>query len=100
MGAHGMQVVARRFRTRLGEIDLVAWDGAELVFCEVKARRSARHGTPEEAVSTVKQMKVRRLAEEFLQLNQLTDAHVRFDVIGVRADGRPGFAITHIPHAF
>lgn len=97
----GMRLVGQGFRCRLGEVDLIAWDGSVLVFCEVKTRRSARCGTPEEAVTRRKQQRLRLLAEAFMAARRLTGAAVRFDVIAVRVsaeDGEP--SVRHIPAAF
>ncbi len=63
----GFQVVARNWRSRQGEIDLIARRGRILVFCEVKTRSSATFGEPFEAVTPVKQARLRRLAAEWLR---------------------------------
>lgn len=61
----GFVVVARNFRTKFGEVDIVAVDGKELVFVEVKMRTSEGFGLPEEAVDVRKMEKVKRMAEYF-----------------------------------
>ena len=58
----GYRIIERNFRCRLGEIDLIAQDGKTLVFVEVKTRRSRRYGSPQEAVTTAKQAKLRTVA--------------------------------------
>jgi putative endonuclease len=78
--AHGYEVVARNWRCRLGEIDLVCRQGRTLVVCEVKSRRSGRFGTPEEAVSPSKRRRLRRLAASWLSADATPAAEVRFDV--------------------
>ena len=65
--AHGYEVVARNWRCRAGELDIVARKGSELVFCEVKARSSGSFGLPAEAVGYAKQARVRRLAGMWLR---------------------------------
>jgi putative endonuclease len=63
----GLTIEARNWRCQVGEIDIVARDGAEIVFVEVKTRRSERAGTAEEAVSAAKQRRVGRLAQAYLR---------------------------------
>ena len=68
-----------------GEIDVVAWDGEYLVFCEVKTRRVAagRQGTPAEAVHARKQAQLTRLAWAYIAKHELDDVSCRFDVVEV-----------------
>ena len=63
---HGYDVVARNWRCREGEIDLVVAGHGAVVFCEVKARSSDRYGLPAEAVTPAKQRRLRQLAARFL----------------------------------
>ncbi len=79
----GYAIVARRYRTRVGEIDIVARDGAILVFVEVKTRRSLRFGHPAEAITVHKQAKLRAMARDFLFRAALGDCPCRFDVVTV-----------------
>ncbi|MDI6900417.1 MAG: YraN family protein [Anaerosomatales bacterium] len=79
----GYQIVDRNWRTKVGEIDIVALDGETLVLCEVKTRRSRRTGTPEDAVSATKQRRIARLAEAYLTSAGISGCPVRFDVIGL-----------------
>ncbi len=78
----GYEILDRNWRVRLGEIDLVLLRDDEIVFCEVKARRSNRFGMPSEAVDRRKQLKIRALAAQWLRA---TGHHgrVRFDVATV-----------------
>ena len=62
---HGYVIVARNWRCRRGELDVVACSDAVLVVCEVKARASNAFGTPAEAVTPAKQLKVRRATADF-----------------------------------
>ena len=85
--AHGYQLVARNWRCREGEIDLVvlAADG-DLVFCEVKTRSSDRFGVPAEAVTPAKQRRLRVLAARYLAGQGVRPAGrhgIRFDVAAV-----------------
>jgi putative endonuclease len=68
-----------------GEIDVIAWDGDYLVFCEVKTRRvaSGAQGTPAEAVDARKQKQLTRLAFAYLAKHNLDDVNCRFDVVEV-----------------
>jgi len=81
--ARGYRVVARNWRCRLGELDLVLARGRTLVFCEVKTRRGSRFGGGFEAVDVRKRQKVRALAEVFLLQTTSSPAAVRFDVASV-----------------
>ena len=81
----GLHILERNFRTREGEIDIVAEDGNVLVFFEVKFRSSARYGDALEAVDVRKQMKIRRMAREYLYLRHPGPRRMRFDVIGITA---------------
>jgi putative endonuclease len=76
--------VARNWRCREGELDLVVRLGRELVFCEVKARSSDRYGIPAEAVTPAKQRRLRLLATRFLsEQDGLRPSGLRFDVVAV-----------------
>ena len=79
----GFKIVARRDRSRLGELDLVAVEGRTIVFVEVKTRRSARKGQPTEAVDHAKQCQLTRAALTFLKSHGLLEEQARFDVIAI-----------------
>ena len=79
----GYDVVARNWRCRQGELDLVARRGDLIVFCEVKTRTSTVFGAPVEAVTRAKQARLRRLAGRFLELDPEHARLVRFDVASV-----------------
>ncbi|MEP6757779.1 MAG: YraN family protein [Actinomycetota bacterium] len=87
--ARGYRVVARNWRCRLGELDLVVARGRSLVICEVKTRRGSRFGGGYEAVDARKRQKVRTLAEVYLLQTGPQPSSVRFDVASVwlRPDG-------------
>jgi putative endonuclease len=78
--SHGAEVLARNWRCREGEIDLVVRVADRLVFCEVKARTSDRFGGPAAAVTPIKQARLRRLATRWLAENNERAAGLRFDV--------------------
>jgi len=81
----GYAVLARRYRTRVGEIDIVAADGDTLVFVEVKARRNTRCGIPAEAVTWWKQRRIITMARHYMAVHRCHDRPVRFDVVSVLA---------------
>ena len=83
----GYAVVARRYRTRHGEIDIVARDGETIVFIEVKARESAEFGNASEAVTARKQRRVISMAVDYLARNRLTANPCRFDVVAIDGVG-------------
>jgi putative endonuclease len=87
--AGGYRVLARNWRCRLGELDLVVVRGDSLVVVEVKTRRGSRFGGGFEAVGPRKQQKVRTVAEAFLLQGRVRPESVRFDVVSVwlRPDG-------------
>jgi putative endonuclease len=97
--AHRYTIVARNYRCRLGEIDLVALDGGVVVFVEVRSRRGTGAGTPLESVHPGKQGRVARVAEHFCQRHGWADRAARFDVVGVRFDAEPP-ALEHVRGAF
>ena len=67
-----------------GEIDIVAEDDGDLVFAEVKYRRTPEYGLPEQAVDARKQAKIRRVAMCYLKEHKLpTDTDIRFDVVAM-----------------
>ncbi|MGQ0823517.1 MAG: YraN family protein [Actinomycetota bacterium] len=94
----GYEVVARNWRVRTGEIDIVARRGSTLVFCEVKTRRGNAFGVPAEAVTTDKQRRIRRLAAEYLSTHAGA-GEIRFDVAAVTASG-DGWDIDVLEAAF
>ena len=86
----GYAVLARRYRTRLGEIDIIARDGPCLVFVEVKARQHHRCGRPDEQITVRKQRKIVAIARMFLARTQVLAEACRFDVVSVSLDdGHP-----------
>jgi putative endonuclease len=93
----GYVILDRRYRTRHGEIDIVARDGETTVFVEVKARVTAECGTAAEAVTPSKQRRLASMAVDFLARNRLMDRPCRFDVVAI--DGADQ-TITVYPSAF
>lgn len=98
----GYRIAARNYRTRYGEIDLIAEKGEILAFVEVKTRAADSWFSPAEAVSAAKQRRILLAAQEYLQLAPC-DLQPRFDVIEIVAAGGEGFVprqIRHLEDAF
>ena len=86
----GYTLIARRYRTRFGEIDIIARDGDTIVFVEVKARSSSDFGAPAEAVTPRKRHTVSLMASEYLLRRREMTVPCRFDVVAVMTgEGRP-----------
>jgi putative endonuclease len=101
--AKGYEIVERNYRTRRGEIDLIARRQRELVFVEVRTRTTNRFGTPAESVDGRKQKKLRELALAYLQQKGRTASSFRFDVIAITCPSGGDWnqaQILHIEHAF
>ncbi|MBI2644593.1 YraN family protein [Candidatus Uhrbacteria bacterium] len=83
----GYTILEKNFSVhKIGEIDLIAQKGDEIVFIEVKTRTGNQYGYPEEAVDYWKAKKISRAARHFLYLRQLDNTYVRFDIISVHID--------------
>ncbi|WP_026369375.1 YraN family protein [Kallotenue papyrolyticum] len=99
----GYGIIARNWRCAQGEIDIIATDGATLVFVEVRARRSTRQGTPEESITPAKQRRLIELAAAYLQtLEEQGQPWIgpwRIDVIAVRLAADGSAAVRHLSHA-
>ncbi len=81
-----MSIVARNWRCRGGEVDIIALDGSTLVFVEVKGRSGARYGRPEEAVTLGKLRRMWRAAHVYLGTLEPA-VPVRFDIVAIGPDG-------------
>ena len=95
LAARGALLLARNYRCRFGEIDLIARMEGKIVFVEVKRRTNFAHGAPAQAVTIQKQRRIALTASCYLRENALADAPVRFDVVEVTPSG-----VRHIPAAF
>lgn len=93
----GYFIIESNFRVRQAEIDIVARDGATIVFVEVKYRSTSKTGHPLEAVDYRKQQKISRAALSYINKNKISidNTSIRFDVIGILDK-----EITHIENAF
>lgn len=79
----GYVVLARNYRCRDGEVDIVARDGERLAFVEVRARRGHSFGTPEESVTLRKQERLASVARSYLQANGFADVDWGIDVVAL-----------------
>ena len=95
LAGKGYDIFERNYRSRWGEIDIIAKDGDRIVFAEVKYRSNGDLSSALEAVDSSKQRQIRNMAKMYLAKNRLYDVPCRFDVIAL-AGGR----ILHIENAF
>lgn len=79
----GYAIIARRYRRRSGELDIVAREGNTMVFVEVKARDGRMFGEPWEAVTKLKRRRMIRMAMEYLTRHHLLECPCRFDVVSI-----------------
>ncbi len=92
---NGCKILKKNYRTPFGEADLIAKEGDEILFIEVKTRTSDKYGTPAESVIKKKRERYVQIAK-FYWLQTGEEPNVRFDVAEVYADGR----MEYIPNAF
>ncbi len=83
----GYAILSRNYRTKMGEIDIVAREGKCLVFVEVKTRQSDVYGMPEESINKKKMNKLARLAQLYIRNKRLHEMPARFDVVSVVIPG-------------
>ena len=95
----GYRIVARNYRNAIGEIDIIAKDGATLVFVEVKARRSSRFGSAKTAVTHQKMARLARAAMMYLKETGQFGTSARFDVVTIDGTG-PNRKMDIIRNAF
>ena len=86
LGTRGYVILARRYRTKYGEIDIVARDDDTIVFVEVKTRGRAEFGSGAEAVTWWKRERMARMATVYLERQHLLDRPCRFDVVEITLD--------------
>ncbi len=80
---NGYKIIARNYKTKLGEIDIIARDRDTICFVEVKTRHSDKFGLPQEAVQGFKQRQISKVALAYLKENSLLDKRARFDVVSI-----------------
>jgi putative endonuclease len=79
----GYKIIETNYRTKLGEIDIIARDKDTLAFVEVKARRSDRYGVPKYAITPKKKKKISMAALWYLKTTSQFNQKARFDVVGI-----------------
>ena len=95
----GYRILRRNFHTRRGEIDIIARQGDQIVFVEVKTARGKSYGSPRSWVDSRKQARIIYAAVVYLALKEIQDTDCRFDVIAIELDrSRP--RLTHVVNAF
>ena len=84
----GLTIVALNYRCAAGEMDIVAKEGGEWVFVEVKTRRGTAYGRPEDAITRAKASRLLQIAESYMQEHNLVDVDWRVDLVAVELDHR------------
>lgn len=95
---NGYVILERNFRTKTGEIDIIASINDIIVFIEVKTRNSDKYGFPYEAVNYKKQQKIIKVAQNYINLRRLNDYQYRFDIIEIFLNSQA--RVNHIENAF
>jgi putative endonuclease len=95
----GYRILQRNYRYEHGEIDIIAEDGAMLVFIEVKAFRSKNFGEPEDAVTFSKRERIRKTADGYIFESMMDERLCRFDVIAIDCEKNTP-VIRHLMDAF
>lgn len=96
----GFNIIKKNYYTRYGELDIICRKNREIIFVEVKTRRSINCGTPEEAVTYKKIQRIKKAALIFLNENRLPFQGLRFDVVTIVFDQNGKEVINHIEDAF
>jgi putative endonuclease len=94
----GYEILDRNYRTRFGEIDIIARDSGDLVFVEVKTRTSEQYGLPEEAVDKRKQQKLIRMALTYVA-DEGYDGDYRIDVLAIEVENNRPKRVELFKHA-
>jgi putative endonuclease len=96
----GYRIQQQNYRCRRGEIDIIAWDGATLVFIEVKTKGQMVFGPPQAMVDNRKQQKIVYAAMTYVQQQAIQGVALRFDVIAVTLGQNGTPEVAHLPAAF
>jgi len=97
---HGYAILERNFRTRLGEIDIIARQGDVICFVEVKTRTNRNQGSPLEAITFWKQRKLSQMALLYLKQKRLIEVSARFDIVSIQKDPNGQQTISLLKNAF
>lgn len=96
----GLTIIERNWRCPLGEIDIVARDGDETVFVEVKTRAGLGYGHPLESITAAKLARLRRLAGAWCEAHQGAAASIRIDAVAIVAPRGGGVTVEHLRRVF
>lgn len=96
----GYKILDQNYYTRYGELDIICEKSREIVFVEVKTRRSSQFGSPEEAVTYRKIQHMKHAALLYLSEKNIPYRGMRFDVIAIRVSSDGSENINHIENAF
>ena len=80
----GYKIITRNYKSKFGEVDIIAKDRDTLVFVEVKTRETEKFGGPKMAVTERKRRQLSKVASEYLKRNGLSDVKARFDVVAIK----------------
>ncbi len=96
----GLTILERNWTCKFAEIDIIALEENQLVFCEVKTRKSCKAGTPASAVTPTKQKRYCRAAAFYMQQHPEVGLHIRFDVVAIFVDHDTRAHLTWYKNAF
>ncbi len=95
------KILARNFRSKLGEIDIITFFNNMIIFTEVKSRYTNSYGSPMESVTYYKQKQIIKLSSYYILINKFNDYNIRYDVIEIFFNkSNQNFTINHIKDAF
>lgn len=97
---NGYKILARNFKCKYGEIDIIFEDKKEIVFGEIKTRNGLKYGYPAESVTSIKRKHIFNTSKYFLYINDLLNKNIRFDVIEVYLKNNKNPIINHIKSVF
>lgn len=86
----GYKVIERNYRTKMGEIDIIAKDGEYTCFIEVRLRKNNDFGSPADTIDIRKQQKIIRTAKYYAVIKKIYDTPMRFDAVLINADAKGG----------
>ena len=94
------EILDKNYKTKFGEIDIIAKDKKEYVFIEVKTRISSKYGMPSEAVDFNKEKHIKKSSQVYVYLNNLENKYIRYDVIEVYFINKNKYYINHLKNNF
>lgn len=94
------EILDKNYKTKFGEIDIIAKDKKEYVFIEVKTRTSSKYGMPSEAVNFNKEKHIKKSSQVYVYLNNLENKYIRYDVIEVYFINKNKYYINHLKNNF